>query len=259
MKLIVSDLDGTLLNDEKKISEETKLILKKLRLKGIEFAFASGRGIGSITPYRDFLNIDTYFICNNGASIYNKSEKLIYENPIDEKIVKKIITFFRKKNINYNGFYKDKLFIDSLTENKVVTLESQYNIVELKNQKKFPKMIKLIIKGNEKDIISLKNEMTNLFSKFLDITISHPTCLDIVSVNATKGNGIKFLSEKLNISIYDIIAFGDAGNDLDMLQTVGHPVIMKNSSFELKNYIKNQTLSNIEDGVAHYLKEYFSL
>lgn len=259
MKLIVSDLDGTLLNNQRVISEETKKILNKLNLKGIDFAFASGRGIESIIPYRNFLGINSYFICNNGASIYDKNENLIYESPIDEENVKKLIGYFRENNINFNGFYKDELFIDNCNKNKVVTLENQYKIVELEKMKYFPKMIKLIIKGNEDFIISLKKEMVNLFSEFLDITISHPTCLDIVSIKATKGNGIKFISKELNISTSDIMAFGDGGNDLDMLKTVGHPVIMENSTSELKNSIKNQTLSNMNDGVAYYLKKYFSL
>lgn len=259
MKLIVSDLDGTLLNDKRVISEKTKKILNELNLKGIDFAFASGRGIGSILPFRNFLGINTYFICNNGASIYDKNEHLIYESPIQEKNVEKLIYYFRKNNINFNGFYKNELFIDNLNENKIVTLENQYNIVELKKENCFPKMIKLIVKGNEESIVELKKEMINLFSEFLDITISHPTCLDIVSINATKGKGIKFLSKKLNISTCDVIAFGDAGNDLDMLESVGHPVIMENSTSELKTFIENQTLSNKEDGVAYYLKKYFSL
>lgn len=259
MKLIVSDLDGTLLNEKRVISKETKKILNELYLKGIDFAFASGRGIESVIPFRNFLGINAYFICNNGASIYDENENLIYESPINEKNVEKLIYYFREKNINFNGFYKNELFIDNFNKNKIVTLETQYNIIELEKRKRFPKMIKLIVRGSESSIISLKKEMINLFSEFLDITISHPTCLDIVSIHATKGNGIRLLSEKLNISTCDIIAFGDGGNDLDMLKTVGHPVIMENSTSELKTSIKNQTLSNIEDGVAYYLKKYFSL
>lgn len=259
MKLVVCDLDGTLLNSKKEISENARTILKKLDSMGISFAFASGRDISSIIPFNEFLGLKSYFICNNGATIYDQENKLIYKTFIDKKNVEKIIKYLRKKEINFNGFFDGKIFVDNFKKNKIITIEKTDNIFELEKTVSFPHMIKIIVK-EDKDIIKfLKKDMLTLFSDFLDITISHPNCLDIVSIHATKGKALKLLSSKLNISLSEIIAFGDGGNDLDMLKIVGHPVIMENSSDEIKCQVKNKALSNDKDGVAIYLRKIFSL
>ena len=80
MKLVVSDLDGTLLNNESVVSEETKEIIKKLRAKGIEFAIATGRSFNSANKIRESMGIDIFLICNNGANIYGRNGELIKRN-----------------------------------------------------------------------------------------------------------------------------------------------------------------------------------
>ena len=259
MKLVVSDLDGTLLNQNSRISEETKSAVQKLSQKGVDFAIATGRGIGSIREFKNFLGLDIYAICNNGANIYDKNENLIFERVMDENLVKDIIMFFRENNISYNGFRNGDIFTDEGTKESIVTLEKGYNLVQLKNAVKFPEMTKMIVKNDPDFIKDLCEKMRKRFPDTVDITISQPRCLDIVHKDCSKGKGIKLISQKLDIPLESIMAFGDGENDFDMLQAVGHPVVMENGLDVLKEKIKNQAPKNTENGVALYLEKYFSL
>lgn len=259
MKLVVSDLDGTLLNQNSRISEETRNAVQKLSQKGVDFAIATGRGIGSIKEFKKILGQDVYAICNNGANIYDKNENLIFERVMDENLVKKIIMFFRENNVSYNGFRHGDIFTDEGTKESIVTLETGYNLVQLKNAVKFPEMTKIIVKNDPEYIKSLCEKMREKFSDVVDITISQPRCLDIVHKDCSKGKGIKMISQKLNIPLTEIMAFGDGENDFDMLQAVGHPVVMENGLDILKAQIKNKAPKNTENGVALYLEKYFNL
>lgn len=259
MKLVVSDLDGTLLNEHSQISDETREAIKKLTEKGVDFAIATGRGIGSVKAFKERLGLNIYLICNNGANIYDKNENTIFEKCMQEETVEKIIKFFRNKGVSYNGFYKKNLFTDTGDENSILTIEKGFNIIQLKDAVNFPIMTKMIVKDEPHVIRELKDEMKKEFSQLVDITISQPRCLDIVHKDCSKGKGIKLISEKLSIPLENIMAFGDGENDFDMLQAVGHPVIMENGLEVLKNKIKNRAPKNTENGVAKYLEKYFSL
>lgn len=259
MKLVISDLDGTLLNQNSQISDETRDAVRKLAEKGVDFAIATGRGLGSIKTFKERLGINLYAVCNNGANIYDKEENLIFEKVMDEELVEKIITYFRKRNISYNGFYKGDIFTDEGTKESIVTLETGFNLVQLRDCKKFPVMTKIIVKDNPEIIRALYDDMKEIFSDITDITISQPRCLDIVHKECSKGKGVKLISEKLNIPLDKIMAFGDGENDFDMLQVVGHPVVMENGLDSMKEKIKNKAPKNTENGVAQYLERFFNL
>ena len=92
-----------------------------------------------------------------------------------------------------------------------------------------------------------------------EIMISQPTCMDIAPKNCTKGTGIKNLAKLFNLTTEDFMAFGDGENDIEMLKTVGHPVIMENSQNILKEQFSTVTLSNTDHGVAKYLENFFNL
>lgn len=255
MKLVITDLDGTLLNDESLISEETKRTIQNLINSGVNFAIATGRGLKSTKVFRDIIGHNIFLICNNGANIYDKDENLIYEKYISEVHIKKIITYLKEKGIAYNGFYNDCLFL----EDGIITKEKNFNTITLKDKNLYPKMTKILIKDKPETIIKLQKDMIKKFSDYLDITISSETTLDLVHKDCSKGNAIKLISKKLNIPFSEIMAFGDGGNDFDMLNIVGHAVIMENALTSLKKTFEHKTLKNTENGVAEYLKNYFNL
>ena len=259
MKLVVSDLDGTLLNQDSQISDETREAIRKLNKIGVDFAIATGRSIGSARVFKERLGLNIYLICNNGANIYNKNEEPIFERIMDEDIVKRILTFFRTNNISYNGFYGKNAYTEEGTPESVVTIEKGFNIIELGNTNNFPIMTKMIVKDDPEIIRALAEKMKEQFSDIVDITISQPRCLDIVHKDCSKGKGIKLISEKMNIPLEKVMAFGDGENDFDMLQTVGHPVVMENGLDTLKAKISNIAPKNIENGVAQYLENFFNL
>ncbi len=259
MKLVVSDLDGTLLNQHSQISDETREAVRKLIENGVDFAIATGRGIGSVRAFKEKLGLDIYLICNNGANIYNKKEEVIFERVMNSDIVEQLIRYFRTQGVTYNGFYQKNLFTDEGVKESVLTIETGFNIIGLKDAESFPFMTKMIVKDDPEVIVKLRDDMKEKFAHLVDITISQPRCLDIVEKDCSKGKGIKLISEKLNIPLENIMAFGDGENDFDMLQAVGHPVVMENGLDSLKEQIKNIAPKNIENGVAKYLEKYFSL
>jgi Cof subfamily protein (haloacid dehalogenase superfamily) len=261
IKLVVCDLDGTLLNENSEITNETKAIIKKLTDKGIHFAIASGRSVVSVTRFRNELGIKMYFICNNGANIYDESGDIIFASPMDAHTVEKIVKFLIDRNINYNGFDENNIYIHSEESGKIVSLENKFfSVKEIVKMDHYPKMSKLLAKSEPDIILKTKEEMLKEdFANDLDITISQPFCLDVVDKNATKGDGVKLLANKLNIGTDEIMAFGDGDNDLNMLESVGHPVVMENAMESLKKRFCHVAGSNKEDGVARYLEKYFKI
>lgn len=261
MKLIVSDLDGTLLNEKKEITERTKKIIREAYSKGIDFAIASGRSQHSIKKFQQDLGIKIFSICNNGANVYDKDENLIYSNPMKSEVVKKVITFLRENKVNYNGFSHRNLYLDDKEKNPVLTVESGiFDIIELGNGDNFPEMFKIIARQDEEALRKLKDfVLQQEFAPEIDVTITQPNCMDIVDKNCSKGNAIEFISKQFNIPIDEIIAFGDGENDYSMLAAAGHPVVMENGMATLKEAFSTRALTNEEEGVAIYLENILNL
>ncbi|MGF6907705.1 Cof-type HAD-IIB family hydrolase [Fusobacterium sp. PH5-44] len=261
IKLVVCDLDGTLLGSDSLLSEYSINTIHKLIHHDINFAIASGRSKTSVSNIVNQLAISIYTICNNGANIYDKKWTLLHSLPMKGEIIKKVVNFLSKRNINFNGFDENNIYINSKNSQSIVSLERKFfQVIALDEIECYPQMMKLLAK-DEPDVISkIKNEIIKEdFSKELDITISQPFCLDVVHKNATKGFGVQLLADKLNISTKEIMAFGDADNDLHMLEIVGHPVVMENGLPNLKEKFSNIAPSNSNNGVALYLEKYFNL
>ena len=102
MKLVVSDLDGTLLNDDSEVSLETIQAIKQLKEKGIEFAIATGRSFNSANKIRKKIGLEIYLICNNGANIYNKDGQLIKNNVMPADLIRKVVRFLTENKIYKN-------------------------------------------------------------------------------------------------------------------------------------------------------------
>lgn len=258
MKIIVSDLDGTLLDENSKITDYTRETIKKLNRLGIEFIIATGRGEASAIRFKNQLGIDTYIICNNGANIYDKDENMIFEKVISKDVTYELLKLLREEKVNYNCFFHEDFYRDEYdkTDYSRRTGFIEHVLVDLKD---CSELNKIIIVDEEEIILNLSKKLKDRFSHLVEITISDPTCVDIAPKDCSKGNALEILADTLNFNMDKIIAFGDAENDLDMLKKVGHPVVMENAQAIVKDSINNRAGKNSEDGVAKYLENYFQL
>lgn len=256
MKLVVSDLDGTLLDTKSQITDYTKAAVKKLVDNGIEFAIATGRGRASAVRLKKDIGLDIYLICNNGANIYDKKEKSIFEKIIDKKTSQEIINLLRDRKVAYNGFIDDDFYRDEYDK---TDYSERIDFIEhiLVDIEDCPALHKIIIIEDADIILKTNKELREKFSDVVEITISDPECIDIVPKECSKGNALKVIAQQMGIDMKRIMAFGDGENDLDMLRKVGHPVAMENAQEIVKKEINNTAPKNIENGVALYLEEFF--
>lgn len=262
-KMIVSDLDGTLLNSENKISLENKETLKKLIKGGKKFVIATGRHHIDAQFFAKELENDFYLITNNGAKILYKSKE-VFKSIIPRNLLQKLLelnidTKVSKNLFTENDWYSDKEIEIFNTHNtnghfplKITNLENykEEEVLKFFFLSTVPEKIKKVEK-----LLSLDLEL----KQGLNFSTSDKFCLEVTAKNINKGQGIKRISELEMINLNEVIAFGDGLNDKEMLEIVGNGIIMENGNPILKEQLstKKITKSCDENGVAYYLKKIF--
>lgn len=260
MKFVVSDLDGTLLYSSNEISEYTVTTIKKLIDSGVNFAIATGRGQQGVQRFLKQLGIAPYLICNNGANIYDPKGNCIFEERIPKDVVTKILKEIRANNLFYSAFLNEYFYYNKEDIIEDFMSRPLYKEVLLEKEEDCPELNKIIVSDDDPEVIKkIANILKDKFSDLAEITLSQPTCVDIAPKNCSKGSGIKNLANIFKLTPDNFMAFGDGENDLDMLKTVGHPVIMENAQEILKEQFSTVTFSNKEHGVAKYIENYFEL
>lgn len=259
-KFIVSDLDGTLLSSEYKITNYTKKVIQDLYKKGFFFLFASGRHYFEILEICNYCKITAFMITSNGAKIYDLNKNLIFTSDIDKNVILNLLNYVDlDTDIIMHMYCNEKWYIhkknvEKYCYNKKLSCKyqvSDFYFFEMDNVSKI-----FFTSNNFSKLSILRKKIINLFESNLDLVFSSKTCLEIMSKKVSKGNALIFLMKYLNCSLTDCIAFGNAMNDIDMLKIVGKACIMLNSDLELKNKLPYAeiVLSNDNDGVARYLE-----
>lgn len=242
---IILDLDGTLLNDNKEITEKTKKVLLGLK-DDIKIILASARQFYRIKPYLEELglvNKDNYTICFNGALVVNNLENILVSSPIDSKNILNIDSFILDNNIEWTYYTYDNRY-------------KRNNIGDINEFVKENKIFK-IVGISSSDIISLiYNNIPDFILDNVEVTNSEINRIEFVAKGMTKVNSIKLLLDKLNIDSENVIAIGDGDNDISMLEYVGFGIAMKNSPDIVKEKVDIITdYDNNEDGVGIVIEE----
>lgn len=264
----VCDMDGTLLNSKDIISKENEQALKKIQNMGVEVVIASGRVDLLMKSFIKQLNLKGYIICCNGGLIKNiKTGEVLYSKIMNKADVKKIITYCTINNVEFFIYT-----IDTVYSSENNPKAKKYEILN----KLLSEDLKIPIKYVNNEIIENLDEIDafkillvckdtekvklaeNDFSEIYDITMvsSLKGLLDIMSSNTSKGNGLKILSEKLNLDLSKVIAFGDNYNDIEMFRQVGMPIAMGNAVDKVKSEAKYITKSNDESGIAYAINKF---
>jgi len=262
-KWCVCDMDGTLLNSDDVISNENETALKKLQQSGLEVIIASGRVDLMLKSFIKQLDLKGYVISCNGGLIRDiETGEILYSKVMDKVSVKEIITYCFEYNVDFLIY----------TTDVVLSNENNPRAAKFENlNKMLPENLQVPIKYVDNKIIETINDINALkillvcsdqkhvkllekhFLSFDNLTAlsSMSGLLDIMASNISKGKALKILSEKLDVDLNQVIAFGDNYNDIDMLQCVGMSIAMGNSVEELKLHAKYITRSNDESGIAY--------
>lgn len=258
--VIATDLDGTLLTSNKKVTEKTKKVLTILKRKGFFILGITARNLSSVKGVVD-INLFDYLILNNGSDIYdinrNTSRNI---NHINKDIIKKLTEQYEKisPRIEYcsiNHYYLKTKTKDN-SRNFLINIEKLKEIYEpisriniFLETKTEQEQIKEEIEKNYQTIEIIKMNDTDQKNSRLWLTINPK------GVNKLKT--LKLLCKNLKTNTNKVVFFGDGENDLSIMKEVGLGVAMENSVPIIKQTAKERTLSNDEEGVAFFLEKYF--
>lgn len=259
-KMLVLDMDDTLLTDDHTISEENAAMLSKAQELGVYVILASGRPTPAMTAYAKELQLDnSYMISYNGAVITDlKEDKVIFEQTLTQEQIHELYDYSLKSNTHIITYVDGKIVSETDSEyieiEKNITGLAHNKVVSFKEevQSSAVKCILLeepsYLKEVEKD---LKAAMPHL-----SVSMSKPFFLEVAQNGIDKGASIKFLAEKLDILQSEIIAVGNAGNDLTMIEYAGLGVWVDNVDPELRDKGDFIVASNNNHGVAEVVRRF---
>ena len=277
IKLIASDMDGTLLNHNHKIPKENVELINYAKNQGIEFVVATGRAYYEALPALNEENINCDVISFNGGIVYDKNGNIISITPMLPKDLYYTIEILKSFDISYQLYTKNTIYTKSIETdiNAYIDLirsngydpdvehlraEAQQKLdvgyitevenIELYLNEKENPPIKIIAISN--DISKLENAAKLLSeNKNISVTSSGANNIEIMHKDATKGEALKEIAKIYGISLENTVAIGDNLNDQAMLDIVGYSVAMKNGNTILKEQAKYVTeKTNSEGGVA---------
>ncbi|CAH0345009.1 Phosphatase YwpJ [Bacillus sp. CECT 9360] len=276
VKFIASDMDGTLLNKEQKVSMENKEAIERAQKEGVEVIIATGRSYQEARYALDEANIECPVICVNGAVVYTKDGAIAASNPMNPDTVKSVIRYLEGIGIYFEVYTSDGTY----TKNYEKSMATLVDILLTANPDLDP--IKVTEQARQRVTVSqIKSieDYENLFSiheleyyKFLifsndfqklgeaasglkenttlAVSSSGRENLEVTNKDAQKGIALEKYVKDRGGSLSDTMAIGDNFNDVSMLERVGRSFAMGNAPSEIKNLCNFITDTNDENGVA---------
>ena len=260
IKLIVSDIDGTILNEKCECSLKVRAALNAAVQKGIKVVLATGRMFMGADPVRADLGLNTPVICYQGAMV-RQGDNILYQNAVVHDLAREIIDISRNKGFHLNLYNNDTLiveddnkkYMEDYTKGRFTTYKAvkSFDDVALGDVSKL-----LCITYDENEIIALQKELSEQYKGKLAIVRSHKYYLEFTDINATKGNAMNFLKELWNIKKEEVFASGDQDNDYDLLLNAGVKIAMGNASEKLKSIADYICPTIHKDGLAAAIERY---
>lgn len=265
-KLIVSDIDGTLLRSDKHISETTKEKIENLIEAGHLFAVATGRMHGAGKIITKELDYDGYLISCNGAVVKHlKTGAVIHAVTLDPALVAQVTEVCEKYKAYYHYYDIDAIYASAYAHLAKKFAQGMDALPEsFKFKVVFPEYLPSLIGKFPIYKIGLYHEDPEIFETIikvlkeiegLETCKSLETSFDVMAKGVSKATGIEAIRSHFEIPIEDVIAFGDNENDIDMIRYAGVGVAMSNATEALKAVANFVTLSNDEDGLVYALNQ----
>ncbi len=263
-RLIVSDLDGTLLKSDHTLSDYTKAVIHKASEQGIDFMLATGRLFGGARQYAKELNLNTPILACNGALIKEAAGKLLYGRPIQDEALANVFRLLTEKNYYFHSYGEENFY----TKNLENSLKGFYAFnAERPEEERFPMIetdpMELIGRDTiYKVLTNCKGEDARkaLYGELIaiegiSVTVSWNDTFDICADQVSKASAIHRYATGKGIEPSEIICFGDNYNDIEMIRYAGLGIAVGNAVDELKEAADYVAESNDADGVAKAIEK----
>lgn len=258
-KLLVLDVDGTLLNGAKEIGRRTLAALLKIQQMGVRIVLASGRPTYGLMPLAKSLELGNYggfIISYNGCQIIDaKNGEVLFERRINPEMIP-----YLEKKARKNGFalftYHDNTILTDSADNKHIRTEAKINNLHVISEEEFSIGIDfapckcMLVSDDEKALTDLEEHWKKRLNGVLDVFRSEPYFLEVVPCGIDKANTMGVLLEQLGLQRDEVMAIGDGVCDVNMIQQAGMGVAMGHAQDSVKACADFVTASNEEDGVA---------
>ena len=266
-KMLVTDMDYTLLNKEKKVSDRNREALRRAMEKGVHMVVATGRIYTSARIYAKLLGLDTPIIASNGALIKDAS-KTIFRDILSQDTVREMLRLCHKYGVychffTENTIYSEKLINVSLryTEwNKYMGEEDQVKIrivddgEEIVEAAKSEVLKAVVFDDDDEKIQKLRDGIME--TGIVSVSQSMKHNLEVMNKGVNKGNAVRILAQMYGINREEIIAIGDNENDISMIEYAGLGIAMGNAEELLKRAADHVTGDYQEDGVAEAIEKF---
>lgn len=263
-KMIVLDLDGTLTNRDKIITQHTKDVLKQAMEKGKIVVLASGRPTCGVTPLAEELELEKYggyILSFNGGVIQDcRTKEVVLKQMLPVEVNRKIAELAEKERVALMA-YQDEWLITNDPESEYVQLESRITHMTIRQVEHMADYLdfavpKMIMTDDGDYLATIEGRVKAALGKNLSVYRSEPFFLEILPTGIDKAQRLEKLLEMIGISREEIIACGDGYNDLTMIQYAGLGVAMENAVLPVRKAADYITLSNNDDGVAHVVEKF---
>lgn len=270
-KLIAIDLDGTTLNNQSVITPETYQVLQKLIKQGHIISIATGRSYRTSSQYYKQLRLETPMVNFNGAWCHHPNDiswDYGYHRSLNREIALSMLDLKQYSVIQLIAAEaKDLVYVDRNYE-AIPEFIVPLNLEDVNTLPFTPDVLAEeptsvnVFSHSQEHLPFIQEKIIEKYGKDVEVRTwggDTPT-LEVVSAGIQKAVGVERVAQYYDIDRNNIIAFGDEANDYEMIQYAGHGVVMINGIDDLKNIADDVTpYSNDEDGLAHYLIQYFNL
>lgn len=259
IKLVVTDIDGTIYTPQTGIKESVKECIRDLDKNGIHVAIATGRPYASAKTVADKIGIKCPLICYQGGLINSYAGDILDAKYLNPDIAREIIKDCKKRNIHLNVYVEDKLYVeddDEYIKDYIGDKGIDYYKIDSFDELNFDKLNKLLaIRYDESFIDNLIAELQNKYPQIYVVKSFKYFC-EIADKQATKGNAIRFLANKYGITTDEVMAIGDQNNDIEMVTTAKYGIAMGNGTEQIKKAAMYVTDSVENDGFVKAIDKY---
>ncbi|GIP60398.1 MULTISPECIES: Cof-type HAD-IIB family hydrolase [Paenibacillus] len=262
-KMIVLDLDDTLLRDDHTISPRTKQALMDAQEAGMKVVLASGRPTFAMTHIAKELELEKYgsFILSfNGAKITNcATQEVLFSSTLTPETAHELYAISKQEGVWIHTYVGDDIVTPA--HNKYTDIEGEITGMPIVEAEDFiaavqEPVVKVLMVDDPEKLVALESKLQPQLAGELNVVRSKPFFLEFTEAGVDKGTSLHHLIQQLGIKREEVIAIGDSYNDLAMIEFAGLGVAMGNAPDDIKAVANYVTDTNMEDGVAKVVEKY---